>query len=957
MQFGGTRIVSRAHYKMSESTGQAPCVVYGKDTNANYPILRLDYATLATGGTGFIVWWDGGFNNDSGKFYIVDIEMDPFAALARATAVSSVIVVTAAALDAINRRGDLGRLEAMQNAAFDRDNHPIGEASATFSVHGYVVWGYDTNLEIPGCVIDFAGRYECSYRPNTINANARQLLVAHNDDPIALLRAARRRHSYAIITHRAMTRMQAAGHDLSSIRESTAPSEKRGVSAVREASRVLRSGVGNVREARDTLSRYGFTESNLAEITMSRSTDSLIARIDRLCEISTGALVWASKHREAFPENKIGGSKGKYKARKVGQYGAKSLVNETSDGVPVVKVSGTTEDGAKFKGILHINTRMGDWVWAYRVGQRGSDAVKVKPDAITITRLRKNDVAAGLPAKYINGQFGLTEDSVSRRTDEAASDYARHAQTLLTDSTSAASDKDSRHATPWGLGYRTYLKTILRGDDPNNTKPKGEHLAGWTQARRDLASLDPMTEARRGPAKFKQSTRPGHSVRSTDVPRFMLARHINPDTVTADQHDEALNYLAQTKSPAQLRQHASIHYQQAKAFWEKGDREGALSQHWWGSMHAKAAGDSFIPASALFSSRVAESLPPGVKVIKHKSLNNGSTAHQVLVNGRSIGDFYAGRDDRGAFYTTHTDMNGRVVKAGEVLRDRDAMIRAMIAGDEAEAEKDFAKKKASPNRVEMRGDKVVGVYVNGKLVTDHGVKIDSKADIRRGAVFDLEDKYNAEFSIVSEGTLSEVAGYTMRASDKRAVDAWVQQKPLDGGWVTNDGTTLSTTGMGGAIAAKWVNGKPYVGTVYGNATQTLANYIRKALKSQGMTTIGKMDGKGTVLSENVYRTIHDAAIPDFAPGTSEVWFAKPGAGKASRSRLCETHVKVGSVKCASPERLFVLLQQHKWSPGGEARDMLESMGVKHQSLSVGDVLVVNNRHLLVSDRGFVRLEN
>lgn len=879
MQFGGTRIVSRAHYKMSESTGQAPCVVYGKDTNANYPILRLDYATLATGGTGFIVWWDGGFNNDSGKFYIVDIEMDPFAALARATPVCSVVVVTSAALDAINRRGDLGRLEAMQNAAFDRDNHPIGEASATFGVHGYVVWGYDTNLEIPGCVIDFAGRYECSYRPNTINANARQLLVAHNDDPISLLRAARRRHSYAIITHRAMTRMQAAGHDLSSIRESTAPSEKRGVSAVREASRVLRSGVGNVREARDTLSRYGFTESNLAEITMSRSTDSLIARIDRLCEISTGALVWASKHREAFPENKIGGSKGKYKARKVGQYGAKSLVNEGS------------------------------------------------------------------------------RNSVSRRTDEAASDYARHAQTLLTDSTNAAGDKDSRHSTPWGLGYRTYLKTILRGDDPNNTKPKGEHLAGWTQARRDLASLDPMTEARRGPAKFKQSTRPGYSVRAADVPRFMLARHINPDTVTADQHDEALNYLTQTRSPAKLRQHASIHYQQAKAYWEKGDREGALSQHWWGSMNAKAAGDSFIPASALFSSRVAESLPPGVKVIKHKSLNNGSTAHQVLVNGRSIGDFYAGRDDRGAFYTTHTDMNGRVVKAGEVLRDRDAMIQAMIAGDKAEADKDFATKKASPNRVEMRGDKVVGVYVNGKLVTDHGIKIDSKADIRRGAVFDLEDKYDAEFSIVSEGTLSEVAGYTMRASDKRAVDAWVQQKPLDGGWVTNDGTTLSTTGMGGAVAAKWVNGKPYVGTVYGNATQTLANYIRKALKSQGMTTIGKMDGKGTVLSENVYRTIHDAAIPDFAPGTSEVWFAKPGAGKASRSRLCETHVKVGSVKCASPERLFVLLQQHKWSPSGEARDMLESMGVKHQSLSVGDVLVVNNRHLLVSERGFVRLEN
>lgn len=874
MQFGGSRIVTNARYKMSESVDQSACVVYGKDTNANYPVLRLDYATLATGGTGFIVWWDGGFNSDSAKFYIVDIEMDPFAAIERAVAVCSMVVITSAAIDAIKQRGDLGRLQQMQSAAFDRDNRTIGEATKMFGVHGYVVWGYDTNLEIPGCTIDYDGRYECLYRTNTINANTRQLLVAHNDDPIALLRAARRRHSYVIITVRAMTRMQSAGHDLSSIRESTSPSEKRGVAVVREAARVLRTGVGNVSEARDTLSRYGFTETGLSEITMSRSTNNLIARIDRLCEISTGALVWAQKHREEFPEsrNKIGGSKGKYKARKVGQFGAKSLVNESD--APMVKITGKTETGETFKGVLHANTRMGNWVWAYRVGQRGSDAVKVKPDTTTIARLRKLDVEAGLPGHYITDQFNYDKERGLGEADEK-SEYAKHAKTLLSDSTRAAADSDSRHSTPWGLGYRTYLKTILRGDDPNGTKPKGDHLAGWNQARHDLAALDPMTEARKS---AKMTSRPEHSVGAVDVPRFMQARHIDPNKVTPDEHDQALNYLKQTQSRGRLRANAAVYYQQAKILWGKGDKAGAMSQHWFGSMSAKAAGDSFIPASSLFSESTAvkEAVVPDTKY----RIQGITFVVRPSQDNPQVFNVYTQRRNGLGFITT------------AVANNKEAVTAAITAA-------------------------------NAK-------------------VFE---------------SLDEVAGYTLRASDKKAVDAWIQQKALDGGWVTNDGTTLSTTGMGSAVSAKWINGKPYLGPVYGNVTQTLNNYIRKALKQQGMTTIGRLDGKGNALSENVYHTIHDAAIPDLAPGTSEVWFAKPNAGPARRGALAETHVKVGSVRCNSPERLFVLMQQHKWSPGGEAAPMLESMGVRRQSLTVGDVLVVNGRHLLVSERGFVRLEN
>lgn len=686
--------MSTSHTKLLESS-QPVCVIYGKDANANYPVLRLDYATLATGGTGFIVWWDGGFNNDSAKCYVVDIEMDPFAAIDRVLPICSHVVITSAAHDAIEYRGELGRLEAMQAKAFDTDNPGVDESAATFGVHGYVVWGHNTNLEIPGCVVDFDGRYECFYRGNTINANAKQMLLAYNDDPIALLRAARRRHSYVIITLRAMSRMQSAGHDLSSIRESTNPSEKRGVDYVREAAGIIRSGVGNVAGARNTLSRYGFTDTCLAEITVRSSTQQLLDRIDRLCEISTGALVWASKNRDEFPENRIGGTKGKYKARKVGQYGAKSLVNERSEDQSDDEIYDECRAYCRNASDRQLPNIYSD---EKERGRRGGEVGRV---AKIFARAAKDEMEErGLEESYTN-------------ENDAKSEYTAHANKLLKSSLAAVEDADSRHGRAFGLGYRAYLKTILRGDDPTHTKPKGDNLAGWNQARHDLAALDPMSEARRGPERF------------------------------------------------------------------------------------------------------------------------------------------------------------------------------------------------------------------------------------------------------TNGSINEVAGYTLRDSDKKAVDAWVRQQAKDGGWVTNDGTTLSTTGMGSTIHAKWINNRPFIGPAYGNVTQTLTNYIRRALKRQGMTTIGRLDAKGNAMSESAYRSLNDAAtiVPELSEGTTEVWFAKSGAGKPRAGALSETHVRVGNVRCNSHERLFVLLQEDKWSPKGEANAMLESMGLKHRSLSVGDVLVINGRARVVSDHGFDRLES
>lgn len=956
-----------------EAVGDAPCVVYGRDTNANYPMLRLDYTT--TNGSGvFVVWWDGGFNNDSTRHYVVELSGDPIIAIERVLRVCSLVAISSSAMSAIKSRGDLPRLDAFQTASFNRENRTIGESGETVGVHGYVVWGHDTNLEIPGCFVDFDGRYECYYRNNTINANSRNMLLAYNDDPSALIRAARKRHSYVIISLRAMSRMQASGLDLSSIKEASM-SENIGIASVRHAARSLRSGRGNIDDARHTLSQYGFTTRQLSEIAMDSSTRRLLDRIDRLCEksyisatktpafdvsvsfdnradayafqryiddktrlfqntvwkassdverdgntyivnigvfsatekaailavrrmlaannleesvneISTGALVWAQNHPEQFPENKIGGRKGKYKARKVGQYGAKSLVNESGgDWAVFVKYVGDgngpydvvschpTEADAEQRlkreisqrKLKHPDTFLDAWVamhpdaamrdykkrkgvseaardnFAHDVNYEGPFRAEWAPVGKRPWKIvdkngkgyRKNardayPVGFDDAAKARAFVSELNGRRVQETADEKAT-YISHAKKLLQASTDAVTadrseeEGSSRHATPWGLGYRAYLKTILRGDDPTKTKPKGDHLAGWTQARHDLVSLDPMTEARKGPAKFKQSDRPGHSVRASDIPRFMLARNIDPDKVSADDHDAALNYLTQTLAPSQLRANSNIAYQQAKALWSKGEKSGALSQHWWGSMYAKAAGDSFIPASALFaeSAPVSKALPSGV---------------------------------------------------------------------------------------------------------------------------------------------NEVSGYTLRDSDKKVVKAWVQQKPAEGKWIVSDGTTLRTTSLGAADMAKWLNGKPYIGPSYGNVSQTLVNFIRKELKSQGMTTIGRMSAKGVPdeASSESYRSIGDSKIDDLGEGPTEVWYAKSRMLGESIATLCreslpETHVLIGKVRCNSPSRLFVLMQEEKWSPHGEATSMLNEHGIGRVSMGVGDVIGANGRYYVVAERGFRRI--
>lgn len=74
--------------------------------------------------------------------------------------------------------------------------------------------------------------------------------------------------------------------------------------------------------------------------------------------------------------------------------------------------------------------------------------------------------------------------------------------------------------------------------------------------------------------------------------------------------------------------------------------------------------------------------------------------------------------------------------------------------------------------------------------------------------------------------------------------------------------------------------------------------------------------------------------------------------------LGETHVFLKEVEADNEETAFRMMQGRNWSPNGEARPLLESKGLQHTSMSVGDVLINEDWEALVcAERGWVEPSN
>lgn len=88
-------------------------------------------------------------------------------------------------------------------------------------------------------------------------------------------------------------------------------------------------------------------------------------------------------------------------------------------------------------------------------------------------------------------------------------------------------------------------------------------------------------------------------------------------------------------------------------------------------------------------------------------------------------------------------------------------------------------------------------------------------------------------------------------------------------------------------------------------------------------------------------------------------FFADGILGAATPDLAETHIHLKDVVLpGGPDRLedvFAIMQGEHWSPNGEARELIAAKGLRHTSMSTGDVVVVNGAPHMVVSFGFAAM--
>lgn len=84
----------------------------------------------------------------------------------------------------------------------------------------------------------------------------------------------------------------------------------------------------------------------------------------------------------------------------------------------------------------------------------------------------------------------------------------------------------------------------------------------------------------------------------------------------------------------------------------------------------------------------------------------------------------------------------------------------------------------------------------------------------------------------------------------------------------------------------------------------------------------------------------------------KVWY-----GKEWEEGSKQTFVFVKEIEAETPEEAYCEMQGETWSPNGEARPLIESLGLRHTSMSSGDALQdENGDYLYVAAMGFTKIK-
>lgn len=109
---------------------------------------------------------------------------------------------------------------------------------------------------------------------------------------------------------------------------------------------------------------------------------------------------------------------------------------------------------------------------------------------------------------------------------------------------------------------------------------------------------------------------------------------------------------------------------------------------------------------------------------------------------------------------------------------------------------------------------------------------------------------------------------------------------------------------------------------------------------------------------------------DYVAGTVEIWYAKLGYGRDATmgydwlakeemlpdpKNLRKTHVLLGTTNVTKMNKIYSMMQGHKWSPGGMARNLIKKKRLNHTSMSVGDLIKMGTTIYMVDKTGFRKL--
>lgn len=112
-----------------------------------------------------------------------------------------------------------------------------------------------------------------------------------------------------------------------------------------------------------------------------------------------------------------------------------------------------------------------------------------------------------------------------------------------------------------------------------------------------------------------------------------------------------------------------------------------------------------------------------------------------------------------------------------------------------------------------------------------------------------------------------------------------------------------------------------------------------------------------------YTSLNDA----YPAGSTEIWywlddnardfmmgydFLKKQGVEVTPETIPTTHALIGRIRETDPEKIFAMMQGESWSPEGQARDMIKKSGTGHTSMSVGDVIRIGDKWMMVDRYGF-----